>query len=424
MEKLIGGRLVALTTIRTHYGAAALAVLRDVVRDAKSTDPMATVTLLVPNNLAGIVARRALAAGLSHDTNGVAGIQIATLPRLAERLGSPSLAPRRPATSAVVAAAWRAALQRAPSVFDAVKEHPATVRALVEAHRELRDLSDTGRDGVAAASRLTADLVRLHRQVRADLADGWYDQVDILDAGTARLAGDRGSVAELGHLVLYLPQELTLAQSRFAHALSGCAETTIVLGMTDVDRADRAVRRSLDRIGHPFSEPRGRPRVAHEVFHASDSDDEVRCIVRDVVHTLAADACASGRVLYGSDAAVRPAAPRASRRGRHRGQRGRNPAGRRARDRRAASSTYSCSRVTTCRGPTSSARSPRRRPRTFDGGRLPTSRWERLSRSAAVVRGEDWDVRLRALASLVGVRHRDRELERRPLPVTHRRLPT
>ena len=40
----------------TAYGRAALEELRDVVREAKNGDPMAPVTVLVPNNLAGIVA--------------------------------------------------------------------------------------------------------------------------------------------------------------------------------------------------------------------------------------------------------------------------------------------------------------------------------------------------------------------------------
>ena len=75
----------------TEYGRAALDALRVVVADAKRDDPMAPVTVLVPNNIAGIVARRHLAHGLADGNNGVAGIWFTTLARLAEQLASPTL---------------------------------------------------------------------------------------------------------------------------------------------------------------------------------------------------------------------------------------------------------------------------------------------------------------------------------------------
>ncbi|MDP9318736.1 MAG: PD-(D/E)XK nuclease family protein, partial [Actinomycetota bacterium] len=166
---------MSVRTIATPYGVSALNTVREVVRDAKIGDAMAPVTLLLPNDLAGIVARRHLAGGLTDGGNGVAALSLATLPRLAEQLAAPLLAPRKPATEPIVAAAWRSVLDQTPSVFDAVKDHPATIRALVAAHRELRDLSAEGLEHTAAASRLAHDLVRLHRQVTATLADSWYD---------------------------------------------------------------------------------------------------------------------------------------------------------------------------------------------------------------------------------------------------------
>lgn len=51
--------------LSTAYGAAALDALRMVVAEAKRDDPMAPVTVLFPNNRAGIVARRHLAHGLT-----------------------------------------------------------------------------------------------------------------------------------------------------------------------------------------------------------------------------------------------------------------------------------------------------------------------------------------------------------------------
>ena len=131
----------------TAYGGAALQRLRAVVAGLKHDDPLAPVTLLLPNNLAGLTARRFLAAGLGDERRGIAGLYLATLSRLAEQLAASGLAPRRPAIRPIVAACWRAALTKAPGVFGEVAEHPATIQALTTSHFELRDLSD---DALAA----------------------------------------------------------------------------------------------------------------------------------------------------------------------------------------------------------------------------------------------------------------------------------
>src|SRR3954451_23996350 len=103
------------------YGRAALEELRDAVREAKNGDPMAPVTVLMPNNIAGIVARRFLAQGLGDGHRGVAALFPTPTVRLAEQLAAPTLPPRRPATIPVIAAAWRAAL-KAPGAFEPVAE--------------------------------------------------------------------------------------------------------------------------------------------------------------------------------------------------------------------------------------------------------------------------------------------------------------
>lgn len=420
--------------IATPYGARALDALVDVVREAKADDPMAPVTLLLPNNLAGIVARRHLAAGIgasrhlaagtkaggeSKGGNGVAGLRLATVTRLAEQLAAPSLAPRRPATSPVLAAAWRAALGAGSSVFDPVRQHPATIRALVSASRELRDLSVAGLDQVGAASALAGELVRLHRVVRESLIDSWYDETDLLDTACSAVAEDQDQHTgqELGTIVLYLPQELTLAESRLTQALAERAELTAVVGTTDVRRADRAVHRSLARIGATVtlasSSPASagsasagpasttpaspRPRVAHEVRHASDSDDEVRCVVRDVVSVLGSVPAHRVAVLYGATH------PYARLLHEHLGAAGItvNGAGTRPVIERAIARGFvdvlSLAHDDVPRADffTAVSEAP---TRSFDGARVPAARWERLSRSAAVISGDDWAERLQAHA--------------------------
>ncbi|MBA2550289.1 MAG: hypothetical protein H0V13_04380, partial [Nocardioidaceae bacterium] len=68
--------------ITTRYGRPALEALREVVGSAKRDDPMAPVTLLVPHQVAGTVARRFLAEGVADGRPGIAGLAVSTLPRL------------------------------------------------------------------------------------------------------------------------------------------------------------------------------------------------------------------------------------------------------------------------------------------------------------------------------------------------------
>ncbi len=175
---------------------ASLGELRRVVAEAKGGDPLVPVTVLVPTNLAGLVARRFLAAGLSKGNPGVAAVHPTTIGRLAEQLAAPVVCPRRPATSPVVTAAWRAALHAEPGVFAEVAAHPATVQGLVRTYRELRDLNDAALDAVADVPPLGADLVCLHRAVQGRLSPGWYDQTDLLHAATGVCSPKR--CAELG----------------------------------------------------------------------------------------------------------------------------------------------------------------------------------------------------------------------------------
>ena len=386
--------------ISTGYGRAALDVLRDIVSTAKHEDPMAPATILVPNNIAGIVARRHLAHGLADDRPGVAGIYLATLPRLAEQIAAHTLAPRKPATGVVVSSAWRGVLDAEMSVFDPVKQHPATIRALVRSHRELRDLTDEALDSVATVSALSADLVRLHRIVVGSLKTDWYDAIDLLDAAVRRIGADRNHrvVDELGQVILYLPQALSLAEARFAGVLAVEVDLAVVVGLAGVDRADRVVRRSLARMGLPDDVAKPKPKVADEVMHASDSDDEVRRLVRDIVTTLRSTPAHRVAILYGSTH------PYARLVHEHLTAAGVtfNGSGTRPVNERAIGRGFlgvlqlAVDDLPRADFFTAISETP---TRAFDGSRIPASRWERLSRSAAVVGGQDWADRLTTYAA-------------------------
>ncbi|HZX02417.1 MAG TPA: PD-(D/E)XK nuclease family protein, partial [Kribbella sp.] len=371
----------------TAYGAAALERLQAVVARLKADDPMTPVTLLLPNNLSGVIARRHLAR------EPIGGLYLATLERLAEQIAAGLLAPRRPATRPIVAATWRTALAKAPGIFAEVAEHPSTIQALAAAHNELRDLSDPALDKVAEASALGPDLIRLHRQVTTELDTDWYDATDLLRAAASAVTSS--TVHELGALVLYLPQELTQSEAAFVAALGdAAADLTVIVGLTDVRRADRAVRRSLERIGIdlPTSISKNYP-VATEILNASDADDEVRCVVRDVVSALEQTPAHRIAVLYAA------ASPYARLLHEHLSAAHievNGPGTRPVHERAIARTLLEVLALVDQDLPRADVfRALANAPtRDFGGDRIPVPQWERMSRAAGVVRGDDWDTRL------------------------------
>ena len=379
---------MTVRVVTVGYGCAALAALRTAVAELKRVDPMAPVTVIAPNNIAGIVARRHLAAGIDG-TPGIAGIDVTTLARLAERIATPFLAPRRPATRTVLAAAWRRVLAEDPGRFRDIVEHPATVRALVSAHAELRDLTDAARAAVRDTTPVTHDLVVRHEAVARRLAGDWFDATDILTT-----AAERVNATELGVCILYVPQDLSRAEAQVATALAAAGELTVIAALTGVKRADAAIEHTLTQLGCEPAAVLSRP-TASRVINASDSDDEVRCVVRDVMAKLESTPAHRIAVLYSAQVPYarvlheQLAAAGVTV----------NGTGPRTVDERAVARTLleilalSDSDISRAALFQAVANAP---VRDFTGVRIPVSRWERLSRSAGVVAGDDWAARLDA----------------------------
>ena len=384
----------------TRYGGDAYAALRDRVAAAKRDDPLFPVTVLVPSNICGVIARRALAHGVA-DRSGIAGLTVLTVDRLAEQIAAPALvgSGRRPAIGPVQAAAWRRALDEDAGVFAPVATHRATVRALVDAHRELRHVDAAGLDAITSSGEpIAMDLVRLHRRVTNVLADGWYDVADLRAAAAAALRADTGRVTQLGTIVLFLPQDLTPDAIDLLDALTDTTELSVIAALTGDTRADAAVRDVVDRVVPQHNPPPAMGAgIVTRVLHASDADDEVRCVVRDVVARLADTPPHRVAVLYG------PAQPYARLLAEHFTAAGitTNGTGVRPTIERSLARTMLDLLYLSDHGwrrdevMTLLTSAPVRGP---DGRRVPASRWDRISRAAGVVAADDWDVRLRAYA--------------------------
>ena len=293
--------LEGTTVTWTQYGKPAQDELRRVVAKAEQSDLLAPVTLIVPNNLAGVAARRSLAQGLKQGgPAGVAALTVLTLDRLAELVAAPSLtaAGRRPLTSTVLAAAWRAELTADPGIFVEVAQHPATVTALVRAHRQLRELTGDAIEAVAATGTLPAALIALHRRVVDRTNDRWYDVVDLRATATGALQAEQ--LTELGAIVVHLPQELERSQIGLLQKLATATLVRVVSGQTGNNHADAGVLATAQAWGLALPESKPRLPVAKEIHHASDSDDEVRGVVRQLVTSLKEKPGHRIAVLYGN----------------------------------------------------------------------------------------------------------------------------
>ena len=314
----------------------------------------------------------------------MAGIWFTTLPRLAEQLA----APRSPAQAA------------APPPARHHRRDPRVPR------RQARRLRRGGRapgDGPRSRPRHHAlrdvDADRAQRARRPRPAPptssactarppapsgGWYDTTDLLDTATRLVGTSVAGTDELGPARALPPAGPGRAETP-SRALAGRPRPHVVAGSPACAADRRARRRSAAERRAAVAPPRGGGApTATRVLTASDADDEVRCVVREVVAALRDDAGAPGRRALRRRIALRPAAARAPRRRRHHGQRPGRATGRRARAARLVLGLLELARTGFRRG----RRAPGPRRGATDDLRRAAhqrSRWERVSREAGVV---------------------------------------
>lgn len=230
----------------TAYGPPAHDALAAAVEEAQADDRLAPVTVVVPSNYVGLGARRALAR-----RRGIAAVAFATPYRLAGMLGAAATAAggRRPVSTPVIAAQVRSVLRVEPGYFAGVQGHPVTEKVLVKAHRELSEVPGPGLDRLAAASGRARDVVRIHRAVKEGLAGRFHDEQDLIRDAVEALTRGSASVAELGAVIVFLPQRLTSGQARLLRATAEHTAVTVIAGKTGAADADAAVKVSLDRLG-------------------------------------------------------------------------------------------------------------------------------------------------------------------------------
>ena len=196
---------------------------------------------------------------------------------------------RRPVSTPVLAAAVRAVLADGPGMFGPVAEHPATEAALVDAYRELAAVDDAALDALARTGRARRRRRAHHRAGRGPRsAPEWYDERDLMDAAVDAVGAGMPLLADLGAVVVHLPQELSAPAAALLRALGDTRA-----GHRRRRHHRRRARRRARARGTAASRrrpARGRrrrlPRGDAAVVSASDPDDEVRAVVRLVVDAV------------------------------------------------------------------------------------------------------------------------------------------
>ena len=271
---------------RTAYGRPASLALARTVAAAQAGGPLVPVTVIVPSNVAGLVARRLLGSGRLGGA-GLANVSFITPLRLAQLLGAPSLAEGRPLTNPVLGAAVRAVLAADPGPFTDVADHHATVGAVSGLYAALSSLSRRSLTLLERVDSSGARLaVRLHRDIGRRLAE-FHGEAEMAAAAAGR-ADLAGALAPFGTFVWYLPGPITAPLAALLAVVARTAPFRVLVGASGDPGADAAVSALCARVGVDTAAavPAGvavAAPTAAGIISVTDADEEVRAVVRTVV---------------------------------------------------------------------------------------------------------------------------------------------
>lgn len=229
------------------------------IAEARASDPLAPVTVLVPSHAAALQMRRRLARECAF-----AAVRFETLPRIAELLGAGALAAdgRKPLARPIGDYVAEVVARESRGPLGDIGDLPGYARALRQIFRRLR------RGGITTSHEPSGNLpghlkeiLRLYGRYREETAR-FYDDEDLLEAAADAIT-DRaaGALADLGTLYIVPPGPLTASGVRLLDALRGAAPAT-----------------------HDIDDPQ--PVAETGFLLAPDPASEAREVVRNVISAL------------------------------------------------------------------------------------------------------------------------------------------
>ncbi len=263
------------------------AVLRELVRLAKRSGPMAPVTVVAPSRYASLNLRQELGR------EGFANVKFIEMPVLAELLGAANLGGRRPLTSILASIYLRQILADTPGLLTQFRDHSSTQARIRSSFRELRGLDD----GILAALETQRDILgevaSLYRKFRNTVSSEWYDVEDLTAAATDAVHRSAApGLPDLGQIIFYLPRSLAPAENSLVEALAQRDSCAVILGYTGDANADGPVRAMTAALTAPLGEPQMADESTAELplhpgevhLHvAPDTHQELRWVIRQVV---------------------------------------------------------------------------------------------------------------------------------------------
>ncbi len=300
--------------VYTTAGEPAQRACWALIRELQATDPLALVTVVVPNAACGLQLRRAFT---DDSTSAMINVRTAPISALAQALGADTVAAdgAAPLTPALHLAFVRAALAENPKTLYGLGHHPATALAVAETLTELAGVAGPQLDGLAARGRLARDLVTIERARRAR-ASGFYDHTQVYRAAARAIREQTARIARVGQVILYQPTALSSLQLGMCAALAETGNLNVVVHQELHDSANARDDNPITNMhiafeawfaAQPPSPAKGHPPefgIIETIVEAPEPHDELRWIAHDIRQR-----CASGLALSQVAVAMRVEAP-------------------------------------------------------------------------------------------------------------------
>ena len=252
---------------------------------------LAPVTIIGPSQYANLSLRQELGR------SGFVNVRFILFPMLAEILGGAAMANsgRRPLTPVFENVLVRAVLEQAGEPLAQVREHRSTQSSLRKSFRRLRQVPGAVLRELEQSGGARHEVVRLYRDFRKRIGDGWYDAEDMAESAAGAVeSGVAHALSDLGLMIFYLPHDLTPGQVNLIRALVRRAPCAVLLGTTGDSEADAPVNQLAATLQPLLGEPQGTASYSPEApllpgearLHvAPDAHEELRRVIRGIAES-------------------------------------------------------------------------------------------------------------------------------------------
>lgn len=267
------------------YGSGAQGRLAALIARAKSHDPLAPVTVVVPATHAGLSLRRSLGK-----PDGLLNVRFMALPRLAEYIGGPALAGqgKSPLSPVMRLAAIRrfAGEMAGQSPLGAIAGQPSFHNYLAGTFTTLAMVPESDLPRLENKSPLLTQVMAWYRKYRG-LVAGYYDREELARAAAASVTtGTCANVLQdLGDIIFFLIPRLSPAELSLVSAVGTHGRGAVILGLCGEEPVDDETLRLASRLEAAFgpaqaAAPAPGDYLASHITITPDARDEVRWVIR------------------------------------------------------------------------------------------------------------------------------------------------